>query len=213
MCAATKLQEQKARSGLSGSVGQPTMNGMNLNLAPSRCARRVDGYTLVELSIVVLLVGILSAVAWSAVFRPANDARENYIANTLVSVDFDMRSRARDGESVTPAVFFAAAIDSIPDTPAEVQSADDDPKRSRLVGSLLPAEPEFAVVMVVRFGGCGMLITGPFDAPARRVEGEYTFQGVLASPGGHVAAVREARSGLIYTCDPAEPLNNPLPLP
>jgi general secretion pathway protein G len=73
-------------------------------------ARQRAGFTLVELVVVILIVGILAAVAAPRMFDTANNARDNGTRQSLVIIRDAIELYRADNGSYPPAASLATAL-------------------------------------------------------------------------------------------------------
>lgn len=81
---------------------------MMLTCRSSRCPRR--GFDIVQLVIVVALIGMMSAMAWSVFRTPVDEASRSFLRQTLWSIDIELRDRARDADSADVTLFFDEVV-------------------------------------------------------------------------------------------------------
>ncbi len=74
------------------------------------------GFDLVQVVVVVALLGMLSAMTWSAFQSPIDASSREYLRQTLWSIDMELRSRASDADIVDVTVFLddVLGVDSDP---------------------------------------------------------------------------------------------------
>lgn len=125
------------------------------------------GFDVVQLLVVVALLGVLAAVAFSAFVQPVEDVSRSYLRQSLTSVDVELRQRARAGQSTDVTVWF----DQVVGVPGEVagcpeggviavpsaECGDDVPDGERFWLEAGDSSDGPAVTLV-RFGRCERLL-------------------------------------------------------
>lgn len=129
-----------------------TVWNMDLSLCRAARGERSRGFTLIEVVVVVALVGMLAAVAWSTMVRPARTAQQALVETTLRTIAMEARQQARQSDGGRPADYLEAVVAQQPVPEQERALPDDDPSRFRLV-----ADPDQGTVTMVRFGRCSVL--------------------------------------------------------
>lgn len=153
----------KATGSVSGRQGWPTVAGMSFQLSrPTVVLGRA--LTLIEVLVVLVLVGVLTAVVWSALARPTADAQREMVETTLRSIAMEARQQARQSEGAPPAVFLEGAVAQVPVPVAEL-GGDDDVNRFRLA-----ADESSGTVTMVRYGRCAVMVLGERVDDPERIE-------------------------------------------
>jgi type II secretory pathway pseudopilin PulG len=130
--------------------------------------RRQRGFDLVQLVVVVALVGMMTAVAWSVFAVPVEETSRAYLRQTLWSVDVELRARAADADTPDVSLFFDQVVGTdldgdgcpegglVPVPQAECGPAVEQPFRLVADGTVTPP-----TVRLERFGRCELLELDP----------------------------------------------------
>lgn len=113
------------------------MDILSLTAQPrGRTRRPRRGFDIIQLAIVMLLIAMLTAVSYRSLSAPAEEARREYLTSTLLSVDQQVRSLARQGNgTVTPELLDrVVASVALPSDQVALPVTDENRARLAVVG-------------------------------------------------------------------------------